>query len=319
MSPSKWTTAGSFKSACVDFDEIYVVVSRPANNFASCTITVTDYANIVNGSTLTLTSASGTEVTFTSVTSATSGSFHTVTSNNQTATNLKTLIDADSNFSATVSSNVVTVTRAVSGYENLTVTTSDPTRLAVTQFSLGTESDYHLEKFDEDFTTDSAKQYSSTLGNAITNTTATGLDHIDGFNADVIRDDLALSKRTIASNQVSLDAVPSTYVEVGIPYEITIKTLPIETRLPTGNVQGFIKKVTEVNLILYRTQSINVDGEDLSFRNLESLKLGSGIEFFTGIKTIQPVSGFSDETQITIKQSHPLFFFLLAIEYKVSV
>ena len=319
VSPSKWTTAGSFKSACVDFDEIYVVVSRPANNFASCTITVTDYANIVNGSTLTLTSASGTEVTFTSVTSATSGSFHTVTSNNQTATNLKTLIDADSNFSATVSSNVVTVTRAVSGYENLTVTTSDPTRLAVTQFSLGTESDYHLEKFDEDFTTDSAKQYSSTLGNAITNTTATGLDHIDGFNADVIRDDLALSKRTIASNQVSLDAVPSTYVEVGIPYEITIKTLPIETRLPTGNVQGFIKKVTEVNLILYRTQSINVDGEDLSFRNLESLKLGSGIEFFTGIKTIQPVSGFSDETQITIKQSHPLFFFLLAIEYKVSV
>ena len=95
--------------------------------------------------------------------------------------------------------------------------------------------------------------------------------------------------------------------------------MPIETRLPSGNVQGFLKKVTEVNLILYKTQSINVDGEDVAFRNLESLKLGSGIEFYTGIKTVQPVSGFSEETQITIKQSAPLFFYLLAIEYKVSI
>jgi hypothetical protein len=325
VSPSRWTTAGSFLSACVDFNEIYTVVSRPANNFASCTITVTDYSNIATGATITLTNAAGTEVTFTCQGASASPSpdtnkfFHNE-SNNTTADNIFTCINLHDDFTvANPAANVITIVRAASGYENLTVTTSDPTRLAVTQFSLGSESVYYLEKFDEDFTTDSGKQYSSSLGNAITNTTATSLNHIDGYNVDVIRDDLSLSKRTVSSNQTSLDAIPSTYVEVGIPYDITIKTMPIETKLPTGNVQGFIKKVTEVNLILYRTQSINVDGEDVSFRNLETLKLGSGIEFFSGIKTIQPVSGFSDETQITIKQSHPLFFYLLAIEYKVSV
>tara|TARA_R100001510_G_C7656872_1_gene217517 strand:- start:9390 stop:11711 length:2322 start_codon:yes stop_codon:yes gene_type:complete len=319
VAPSLWNTAGSFLATCVDFNEIYVVVKRPANNFASCTITVTDYANIANGSTITLPNAAGTDVTFTSVTSATSGSFHTVTSNNQTATNLKTLIDADSNFSATVSSNVVTVTRAVSGYENLTVSSSDLTRLAVTNFTLGTESDYHLEKFDEDFTTDSAKQYSSVLGNAISNTTATGLDHIDGFNADIVRDDLALSKQTIASNQVTLDAIPANYVEVGIPYPVRLKTLPVETKLPNGNVQGFQKRITEVNLIFHLTQTATIDGESITFRNLSDLKLGTGIEFFTGIKTIQPVSGFTDRTQLTITLDKPLFFFLLGLEYKVSI
>ncbi len=78
--------------------------------FGNATITVTDYANIADGTRIVFTKADGTTTTFTSATSATSGKFHTTSSNNQTATNLKTLIDADSDFTATVSSNVVTIT-----------------------------------------------------------------------------------------------------------------------------------------------------------------------------------------------------------------
>ena len=64
--------------------------------FGTATITVTDYANIKNGTRIVLKKSDGTTTTFTSATSATSGFFHNATSNNQTATNLKTLIDADS-------------------------------------------------------------------------------------------------------------------------------------------------------------------------------------------------------------------------------
>ena len=70
--------------------------------FGNATITVTDFANIADGTRIVLTKADGTTTTFTSATSATSGKFHTTSSNNQTATNLKTLIDADSDFTATV-------------------------------------------------------------------------------------------------------------------------------------------------------------------------------------------------------------------------
>ena len=78
--------------------------------FGNATITVTDYANIADGTRIVLTKADGTTTTFTSATSSTTGKFHTTSSNNQTATNLQTLINADSDFTATVSSNVVTIT-----------------------------------------------------------------------------------------------------------------------------------------------------------------------------------------------------------------
>ena len=176
---------------------------------------------------------------------------------------------------------------------------------------------YHLEKFDYDFTTDAATQFfGSTLPGS---TTVSGLSYLEGETVDIIRDDLALNQQTVSSGNVTLDIVPTEYVEVGIPYTPLIETLPVETRLPNGNVQGFLKRITEVNLILNSTQNIKVDTEEVPFRNLEDLSLGTGIEFYTGIKTVQPLSGFTEESTLTITQTKPLFFTLLGVEYKVSI
>jgi len=211
ISPSLWTTEGLFKTACTDFDEIYVVVKRTIN---------------------------GSDV-------------------------------------------------------------------------------YHLEKFDFDFTTDAATQF---FGATLPGTTSvTGLNYLEGETVDVVRDDLALEQKTVSSGGITIDVAPTEYVEVGIPYTPIIETLPVETRLPNGNVQGFLKRITEVNLILNSTQSIKVDTEEVSFRNLEDLSLGTGIEFYTGIKTVQPLNGFTEESTLTITQTKPLFFTLLGIEYKVSI
>jgi len=211
VSPSLWTTDGSFKSVCSDFDEIYTVVNRT-----------------INGSSV-----------------------------------------------------------------------------------------YYLEKFDYDYTTDAGIQfYGATLPGS---TTISGLTWLEGETVDVVRDDLALDRKTVSSGSITIDTIPSTYVEVGIPYTPVIETLPVETRLPNGNVQGFLKRITEVNLILNNTQSIKVDTEEVAFRNLEALSLGSGIEFFTGIKTVQPLSGFTEDSTIRITQTKPLFFTLLGLEYKVSI
>ena len=107
---------------------------------ATCTITVTDYANIAVGTTIVLTSQSGTSTTFTS--EAISGSAPSATngwrpnaSNDTTADNLFTAINAHSDYSVSnPAANVVTITRVAEGSENLTVTSSDSTRLAVTNF-----------------------------------------------------------------------------------------------------------------------------------------------------------------------------------------
>ena len=110
------------------------------NSYATCTITVTDYANIVTGSTIVLTTNAGTAVTFTSTTgTAGTDEFKTETDNDTTADNIYTCINAHADFSAVnPAANVVTGTRAAVGRDNLTVTSSDTTRLAVTDFTGGT-------------------------------------------------------------------------------------------------------------------------------------------------------------------------------------
>jgi len=106
---------------------------------ASCTITVSDYANIGAGIILSLTKNDGTAIVFTSTTGTASGTqFKVETNDNTTATNLKNSIHAHADFTATVASAVVTVTRATVGRLNVTVTSSDAVRLTATNFSGGT-------------------------------------------------------------------------------------------------------------------------------------------------------------------------------------
>ena len=107
--------------------------------FATCTITVSDYANIGASKTVTLKKNDNTSIVFTSTTgSPSTNEFQVQTNNDTTATNLKNTINGHADFSATVSGAVVTVTRAVVGNVNLVNESSDTTRLTVTSFYGGT-------------------------------------------------------------------------------------------------------------------------------------------------------------------------------------
>jgi hypothetical protein len=109
------------------------------NSFSTCTITVSDYANITAGKTITLTKNNGTSVVFTSTLGSPGAlEFQVQTNNNTTATNLKNTIDAHADFSATVVGAVVTVTRGAVGRDNLTTVSTDTVRLTTTNFTGGT-------------------------------------------------------------------------------------------------------------------------------------------------------------------------------------
>lgn len=120
------------------------------NSFSTCTITVSDFANITANKTITLSKNNGTTVVFTSTLGSPSAlQFQVQTSNNVTATNLQTVIDAHADFSATVSGAVVTVTRAAVGRDNLINVSTDTVRLTTTNFIGGTP----LTGGDTDFVT----------------------------------------------------------------------------------------------------------------------------------------------------------------------
>ena len=130
------------------FTEIGAQNKLTTSSFASFTITVTDSANISPGATITFKDNAGNSTTMTATaTNPTSNAneFSIASDNASTADNIAVGaggvlgINCLSGFSApNPSGNVVTVTRAVAGGDNLTVTSSDPTRLAVTNFTGGT-------------------------------------------------------------------------------------------------------------------------------------------------------------------------------------
>jgi hypothetical protein len=167
---------------------------------------------------------------------------------------------------------------------------------------------YYVECFNDDNTTDSAKLLSGS--SKPSSTTVTGLSHLEGKTVKIIADDEMQLDKTVSSGQITLDAVPSTYVEIGLDYTPTIKTLPVELKLSSGNIVAQKKRIVEATANLYLSQNLTLNGNDLLF---------VAGDFFTGKKRKKPMLGYDRDGQMTFSQSAPLFFTLLGVEYKVSV
>jgi hypothetical protein len=339
IAPSLLTTDGSFQDVNVEDADVpvtYTVVKRTLANESTCTITVTDFSNIAADSTIILTKPDGTTVTFTCQGSGTGtpeeNKFFTNSSNNVTADNIFTCINAHADFtSSNPAANVVTVTRAAIGRENLTVTSSDTTRLATTNFT-NTEV-YYVEVFDSDFTTDSAAQFTSAASNLPGTTTVnSGINHLEDYTVKVIADDSMLGDETVASNAITTDRTADTYLEIGLEFPTftdtlagatkttpLVRTMPVEPRLASGPVTGNKKRIVQASVVMDNTQNMAVNGSELSFRRLDDMALDAGISKFTGTKRIGPFLGYDFKGQVEVTQTQPLFMTLLSLDYRVSV
>ena len=316
--------------------------------FGTATITVTDYANIKNGTRIVLKKSDGTTTTFTSATSATSGFFHNATSNNQTATNLKTLIDADSNFTATVSSNVVTIKEVVStGLDYLTISSFDIARLTTTsegksicesvaviptddteyqvyviiKRTVNGSSRRYVEYLNNvDFTEtdnttfnylDSALAYS---GTAVT--TLSGLDHLEGQTVHILADGATHPTKVVSSGSISLDR-SSTNVKVGLGYNSILQTMRLDAGSQNGTSQGKTKRIYEITVRLYESVGVEVgpnlsDMERIPFRTSSDV-MDQGIPTFTGDKAVEFRGNYDTDGFIFVRQTQPLPLTVLSL------
>ena len=187
--------------------------------------------------------------------------------------------------------------------------------------TINSSTKYYLEVFDDDRTTDANIQYFSgaTAPDQAkpTNTTAGSLSHLEGKAVNVIRDDFVLTDKTVSSGEITLDAVPTTYVEVGLQYDVEVKTMPVEPRLSSGVVTSRKKRILEATPILDRTQNLAINGNEIPFREFPHT-LDTAISTFTGRKRMSPLLGYSTEAQLTFTMTKPLFATVLAVEYKLS-
>jgi len=317
--------------------------------FGIATLTVSDYANIANGTKLTLTKSDGTTVDFTSTTgTAGTNEFKTETNNNTTATNLKNAINAHSNFTATVSSAVVTITETAheaTGY--LTIKSFDSTRLTATSEGKAVvdsvaviptdDKEYqtwvivkrtingvtrryveYLNELDFDETDntsfnflDSALSYSGSAA-----TTISGLDHLEGQVVSVLADGATHPNETVSSGAITLDRSAKS-VKVGLAFTSLLQTMRLDAGSQDGTSQGKTKRIFDITVRMFETIGIEV-GSDLSdmeripFRSSANL-MDEGIPPFTGDKEVEFRGNYETDGFIFVRQTQPLPFTILSL------
>jgi hypothetical protein len=171
---------------------------------------------------------------------------------------------------------------------------------------------YFVELLDYDLFTDCAFTGANASG-------ATGLPHI-GESLNIITDGVPQANETVdGSGEVTFDRASLTSFEVGLPFVVTAKTMPVELRLQSGSRVSFKKRIAQVNAIVYESQHLNINDQPVPFRNFGSELLDDPVPEFTGIKRLDAVRGYGREAQITVTQTLPLKMNLLGLEYKVAV
>lgn len=172
---------------------------------------------------------------------------------------------------------------------------------------------YYVEVFDTTKFTDC-----SFSGGAAS--TATSLPHI-GKTLNVICDGSVLSDEVVSgAGSITFDRASTTSYEVGLPFTVSVKTLPVEPRLAAGVRTGFVKRIIEVNALLYETQHLTINGNLVPIRTLDTVDiLDNAMPSFTGIKKVGGILGYDQDAQITIGQDLPLKMTLLGLEYKLSI
>ena len=185
--------------------------------------------------------------------------------------------------------------------------------------TINSNTKHYIERLDDDRTTDASFQLfdGSSDGNKPTSTTVSGLSHLEGKTVECVRDDIFLGEKTVSSGQITIDQVPTTYVEIGLHYDVLAKTLPAEPRLASGTMVGRKKRIVAVSPVLNQTQNIAINGNEVSLKQFP-YTLDSSETSFTGRKRVTPLLGYDEEAQISITQTKPLFFTLLSLEYSVS-
>ena len=217
-------------------------------------------------------------------------------------------------FSLLRSQNVIAPSRIITSGNFLAVSIDVDTTYVAIKRTINSVDKYHIEVFDETLHTDSA------VTGTGSNASATA-SHLPSTTIDILNDGIVEAQQTTnGSGQVTFARASTSSYEIGIPYDIEIKTMPVQIQGGSSvSMKGVKKRILEVNADLHLTQAMSINDQVVAFRSFGEDVLDSSVVPYTGIKTIGPLLGFDYLGEITITQSVPLDFNLLALDYKISV
>ena len=164
----------------------------------------------------------------------------------------------------------------------------------------------------------------------------TGLDHLEQETVTVVTragyqnayENYVIGSQPVASGQIVLDlndVFSLTTYEVGLPFVPTIKPMPLNTNIGSGQNQMRLKKIVRMNVRVYESSGIYIDGIPVPVRSfgesgIETSPLAGGsIAPKTGIiEDVYDINGWGREVIPTITCPDPTPMHIQMIEYEVE-
>ncbi len=179
-----------------------------------------------------------------------------------------------------------------------------------------------VERWDFDYMLDCSTKKARTGSNI------TGLSHLEAKEVQVLveTENYVLDPRSVSSGQITLAANEeySGDYEVGLLFVPTIKPMPLNTNIGSGQNQMRLKKIVRMNLRVYESSGIQIDGIPVPIRAFgpagdtspltpEPITPVSGI-----IEDVYDINGWGREVIPTITCPDPTPMHIQMIEYEVE-
>jgi len=171
---------------------------------------------------------------------------------------------------------------------------------------------YHVEALDNSYYTDASIQVTQSSSTAVS-----GLSHLNGQACRVRADSAIMADATPSSGSITLSRA-ATNIEVGLNYDVTIKTMPTALTLQSGPISTKKRRISRVSAQLHESSGLKINGKAVPTKSFGANVLGQAPESFTGIKSL-PILGYSKTAQVTVTQTDPLPLTLLGLTVELQV
>ena len=288
-----WTTDGLIESVASTSDTIYVAVKRTVNSV--------DYYNLEQFS-----STSFDLPTDCSVTKTVSGSYqpHGTPLVNGAFTSVTTFI-ADGFTNSPSQGETFQFGGAGTIFTIQSVTaTGNPNEYTITINANSTQSDNTALQFITSKVFSGLNATPNLIGKTVYGTSGSEEGGTINYYGDGVVD----------SNGVVTFDTPTSAIDIGLDYTITLHTLPIDATIQGGQLTGHPRKIGKSVVELSSTYNLKINSNDVVIVN-PTLNT-SGLQSFTGKKEVYTL-GYSLEPNLEIQQSAPLPLRILGITTEV--
>lgn len=198
-------------------------------------------------------------------------------------------------------------------------------------FSVIREVDGGEEKFIEIMDGDISNDCAVVQRDLVASATAGSVPHLAGSRVEYIVDEF-IRPTVIAGvgGLVDFDITANDSLVIGLRFPVAmpeispvftwlIRTLPFETQLQDGAAMGRKRRVVNADVRVYETRALNVQGEEIAFREFGADVLDAPILAFTGIKRARGFLGWDYDGQVLIGSDVSTTATVLGLAYSVSI